>query len=97
MCSLLFVDTVYLADTFFYSLLEIPHFLPPFCSFFSLSLHRYENLGEFATGHTAYARKRTPSVFLCLLYIWNNWGTALGWTSTEPLFLRGKLYYVSKV
>lgn len=56
---------------------------------------RYAYPGESVVGHTADVGKRTALVFLCLLYLWDHWCTAVVGASAEPLLSGGKLHTVS--
>ena len=42
--------------------------------------------------HTTNAWKCPPSLLLCLLYLWNCWGSALGWPIEAKMLCQVKIY-----
>ncbi len=42
-------------------------------------VYRHENIGDVTARHSAHVGERAPSLFLCVLHIWDNRGPALGW------------------
>ena len=50
-----------------------------------LTCYRYAYFGDIVTGHASNAWKHSTFVLLCLLYLWNNWCSALGRATTTAL------------
>lgn len=52
---------------------------------FPVFVGRYAYPGDPPPRHASNARQCAGTVLLCLLHLWNCWGAAVGWATTEPM------------